>query len=203
VDLRLPADERRLRLRVPRSAGLDCLNHSSSDRYSPARRSSAPPSIQDRHAQGHGQETQARRAQRTRAGGNTCLNDALTPRIPRELKFKIYVSALTQINLDDHKPREHHDNRILRRMVRDYQLRGHSAQATLTMWPSVQSGEPQAHLPFQTAPTPLQTRPSTTSSASSKSTPSRFCAPSSRLAWNIPRPGACSPSSTTSRLSLR
>jgi uridine kinase len=77
------------------------------------------------------------------------LNDALTPRIPRELKFKIYVSALTQINLDDHNRVSTTDNRILRRMVRDYNFRGHSAQATLKMWPSVQSGERKHIFPFQ------------------------------------------------------
>jgi uridine kinase len=77
------------------------------------------------------------------------LNDALTPRIPRERKFKIYVSALTQINLDDHNRVSTTDNRILRRMVRDYNFRGHSAQATLKMWPSVQLGERKHIFPYQ------------------------------------------------------
>jgi len=77
------------------------------------------------------------------------LNDRLTPRIPREQKFKIYVSALTQINLDDHNRVSTTDNRLLRRMVRDYNFRGHSAQATLKMWPSVQSGERKHIFPFQ------------------------------------------------------
>ena len=69
------------------------------------------------------------------------LNDALTPKIPHENKFKIYVSALTQLNLDDHNRISTTDYRLLRRMVRDYNFRGHSAKATLAMWPSVQRGE--------------------------------------------------------------
>jgi Uridine kinase len=77
------------------------------------------------------------------------LNEKLTPRIPREQKYKIYVSALTQINLDDHNRVSTTDNRLLRRMVRDYNFRGHTAQATLKMWPSVQAGERQHIFPFQ------------------------------------------------------
>lgn len=77
------------------------------------------------------------------------LNDALTPRIPRESKFKIYVSALTQMNLDDHNRISTTDYRLLRRMVRDYNFRGHSAGATLGMWPSVQRGEREYIFPFQ------------------------------------------------------
>ncbi|HWR11834.1 MAG TPA: nucleoside kinase [Rectinemataceae bacterium] len=77
------------------------------------------------------------------------LNDALTPKIPQENKFKIYVSALTQLNLDDHNRISTTDYRLLRRMVRDHNFRGHSARATLAMWPSVQRGE-RAHIfPFQ------------------------------------------------------
>jgi uridine kinase len=77
------------------------------------------------------------------------LNDKLTPRIPRAQKYKIYVSALTQINLDDHNRVSTTDNRLLRRMVRDYNFRGHTAQATLKMWPSVQSGERKHIFPYQ------------------------------------------------------
>lgn len=77
------------------------------------------------------------------------LNDDLTPKIPQENKFKIYVSALTQLNLDDHNRISTTDYRLLRRMVRDHNFRGHSARATLAMWPSVQRGE-RAHIfPFQ------------------------------------------------------
>lgn len=77
------------------------------------------------------------------------LNDKLTPRVPKEQKFKIYVSALTQINLDDHNRVSTTDNRLLRRMVRDYNFRGHSALATLRMWPSVGRGERKHIFPFQ------------------------------------------------------
>lgn len=77
------------------------------------------------------------------------LNDALTPRIPAEQKHKVYVSALTQLNLDDHNRIATTDNRLIRRMVRDYQFRGHNAIATLSMWPSVRRGENQNIFPFQ------------------------------------------------------
>ncbi len=77
------------------------------------------------------------------------LNDRLTPRIPREQKFKIYVSALTQINLDEHNRISTTDNRLIRRMVRDNQFRGRSALETIRMWPSVQRGERLHIFPFQ------------------------------------------------------
>ncbi len=77
------------------------------------------------------------------------LNDDLTPKIPQENKFKIYVSALTQLNLDDHNRVSTTDYRLLRRMVRDYYFRGHSALTTLSMWPSVQRGERRYIFPFQ------------------------------------------------------
>jgi len=77
------------------------------------------------------------------------LNDALTPQIKRETKFKIYVSALTQLNLDDHNRIPTTDNRLLRRMVRDYQFRGKGAAATFQMWPSVNRGERKHIFPFQ------------------------------------------------------
>ncbi|HTZ52451.1 MAG TPA: nucleoside kinase [Spirochaetia bacterium] len=77
------------------------------------------------------------------------LNDALTPAIPRDAKHKIYVSALTQLNLDDHNRVSTTDNRLIRRMVRDSQFRGHSALRTLQMWPSVRRGEDRNIFPFQ------------------------------------------------------
>ncbi|MDR1105189.1 MAG: nucleoside kinase [Treponema sp.] len=77
------------------------------------------------------------------------LNDALTPQIAREKKFKLYVSALTQLNLDDHNRIPTSDNRLLRRMVRDYQFRGKDAAGTIKMWPSVQAGERKHIFPFQ------------------------------------------------------
>lgn len=77
------------------------------------------------------------------------LNDALTPRIPHRDKFKLYVSALTQLNLDDHNRISTTDYRLLRRMVRDYLFRGHRPAATLSMWQSVQRGEREYIFPFQ------------------------------------------------------
>ncbi|MFW5788481.1 MAG: nucleoside kinase [Spirochaetota bacterium] len=81
--------------------------------------------------------------------GIHCLNDALTPRIDPENKFRIYVSALTQLNLDDHNRISTTDNRLVRRIVRDHQFREHSALDTLTMWPSVRRGERKNIFPFQ------------------------------------------------------
>jgi uridine kinase len=77
------------------------------------------------------------------------LNDALTSQINRETKFKLYVSALTQLNLDDHNRIPTSDNRLLRRMVRDYQFRGAGAEKTFRMWPGVQKGERKHIFPFQ------------------------------------------------------
>jgi uridine kinase len=77
------------------------------------------------------------------------LNDALTPSIKRDTKFKIYVSALTQLNLDDHNRIPTSDNRLLRRMVRDSQFRGMDAAGTIKMWSKVQSGERKHIFPFQ------------------------------------------------------
>ncbi|MDR2178265.1 MAG: nucleoside kinase, partial [Treponema sp.] len=77
------------------------------------------------------------------------LNDALTPQVDPAFKFKLYVSALTQLNLDEHNRVSTTDNRLIRRMVRDYQFRGHSADTTLSMWPSVRRGENKNIFPFQ------------------------------------------------------
>jgi uridine kinase len=77
------------------------------------------------------------------------LNDELTHSIPRETKYKIYVSALTQLNLDDHNRISTTDNRLLRRIVRDSQFRGHSAFDTLSMWQSVRNGENRNIFPYQ------------------------------------------------------
>ncbi len=81
--------------------------------------------------------------------GIHCLNDELTSRVEQKAKYKVYVSALTQLNLDDHNRISTTDNRLVRRLVRDYQFRGHSALDTLTMWPSVRRGERNNIFPFQ------------------------------------------------------
>ncbi len=77
------------------------------------------------------------------------LNDKLTPRVSAEKKFKIYVSALTQLNLDDHNRIPTTDVRLLRRIVRDHQFRGNNALTTFKMWPAVRAGENKYIFPFQ------------------------------------------------------
>lgn len=77
------------------------------------------------------------------------LNDKLTPLVAPELKFKIYLSALTQLNLDDHNRISTSDNRLIRRIVRDYNYRGKSAADTISMWDNVQKGERLHIFPFQ------------------------------------------------------
>lgn len=77
------------------------------------------------------------------------LNDKLTAKVPSELKFKIYLSALTQLNLDDHNRISTSDNRLIRRIVRDNNFRGKPASGTIDMWPSVTRGEALHIFPFQ------------------------------------------------------
>ncbi|HMP74266.1 MAG TPA: nucleoside kinase [Kiritimatiellia bacterium] len=81
--------------------------------------------------------------------GIHCLNPRLTEAIPAECKLKIYISALTQLNLDTNNRISTTDNRLVRRLVRDNQFRGHSALKTMTMWPSVRRGEKTWIFPFQ------------------------------------------------------
>ena len=77
------------------------------------------------------------------------LNDRLSYMLPAESKFKIYISALTQLNIDEHNPLSTTDCRLLRRIVRDARTRGTTAQETLAMWPSVRRGEEKNIFPFQ------------------------------------------------------
>ncbi len=77
------------------------------------------------------------------------LNEKLTQSIPREWKFKIYVSALTQLSIDDVNRIPTTDTRLIRRIVRDNSTRGHSAIKTIRMWQSVRKGETQYIFPFQ------------------------------------------------------
>lgn len=77
------------------------------------------------------------------------LNPNLTPRIPADQKYKIYVSALTALCMDSHNRIPTTDNRLIRRIVRDYQYRGYSATETLKRWPSVTRGEAQYIFPYQ------------------------------------------------------
>ena len=77
------------------------------------------------------------------------LNDKLTWKVDNSLKHRIYISALTQLNLDDHSRIPTTDNRLIRRMIRDYQYRGYSALDTLSRWPSVRRGENKNIFPYQ------------------------------------------------------
>jgi uridine kinase len=77
------------------------------------------------------------------------LNDRLTPAVPGAAKFKLYVSPLTQLNLDDHNRVPTADNRLVRRLVRDNQFRNAGALKTLAMWPSVRRGELRHIFPYQ------------------------------------------------------
>lgn len=81
--------------------------------------------------------------------GIHCLNDRLSHSLPRENKFKIYISALTQLNIDEHNRIPTTDGRLLRRMVRDARTRGASARDTIQRWPSVRRGEEENIFPFQ------------------------------------------------------
>jgi len=81
--------------------------------------------------------------------GIHALNPDLTPLIESSMKFRIYVSALTQISIDRHNRIPTTDNRLIRRIIRDYNYRGHSALATLKRWPSVRAGEEKNIFPYQ------------------------------------------------------
>jgi uridine kinase len=77
------------------------------------------------------------------------LNERISASISRADKFKIFISALTQLNIDDHNRIPTTDTRLLRRIVRDYQFRGYSAGQTIAIWPSVQRGENKYIFPYQ------------------------------------------------------
>ncbi len=77
------------------------------------------------------------------------LNDELSQSLPKESKYKIYISALTTLNVDEHNRVPTTDGRLIRRMVRDYYTRGSSISRTLSMWSSVRRGEEKYIFPFQ------------------------------------------------------
>ena len=81
--------------------------------------------------------------------GIHALNPELTAQIPDQQKFRVYASALTTILLDDHNYIPTTDNRLLRRIIRDYKYRGTSAQETIRRWPSVRRGESRWIFPYQ------------------------------------------------------
>lgn len=81
--------------------------------------------------------------------GIHALNPELTAHVPEEQIFRVYASALTTILLDNHNYIPTTDNRLLRRIIRDYKYRGVSAQETIRRWPSVRAGENKWIFPFQ------------------------------------------------------
>jgi uridine kinase len=81
--------------------------------------------------------------------GIHAMNPLLIPSIPPEVTYKIYVSALTSIALDDHNCISTTDNRLIRRIVRDFQFRGYSAKETISRWSSVREGEDKWIFPYQ------------------------------------------------------
>lgn len=81
--------------------------------------------------------------------GIHCLNDQFSYSLPKESKYKIYISCLTTLNIDDHNRIPTTDARLLRRIERDARTRGYSAQATIRMWPSVRQGEENNIFPYQ------------------------------------------------------
>ncbi len=81
--------------------------------------------------------------------GIHCLNDKLTDAIPRDKKFKIYISALTVLNIDYYNRISTTDTRIIRRIVRDYKYRNYSAKETIQRWKSIKAGEKKYIYPYQ------------------------------------------------------
>ena len=81
--------------------------------------------------------------------GIHCLNDKLTSSIPKDQKYKIYISALTVLNMDKYNRISTTDTRLVRRIVRDYQFRGYSAKETIRKWKSVNNGEKKYIFPYQ------------------------------------------------------
>ena len=81
--------------------------------------------------------------------GIHCLNDQLTSQIPKEEKYKVYISALTVLNMDRYNRISTTDTRLIRRIVRDHKFRGYSAKHTLNTWHKVNNGEEKNIFPYQ------------------------------------------------------
>ena len=77
------------------------------------------------------------------------LNDLLTAEIPQDKKFKIFISAMTQLNVDNHNRISTSDSRLIRRIVRDFQFRGRNASTTIAQWDDVTEGEAVNIFPYQ------------------------------------------------------
>ena len=81
--------------------------------------------------------------------GIHCLNDSMSYRLPADCRYRIYISALTQLNIDEHNRIPSRDGRLIRRIVRDARTRGTKAEKTIAMWPSVRRGEERHIFPNQ------------------------------------------------------
>ncbi len=79
------------------------------------------------------------------------MNDELSYRLPKDSRYKIYISALTQLNIDEHNRIPTTDGRLLRRMIRDVRKRGTSPTKTISMWDSVRRGEEKYIFPYQSS----------------------------------------------------
>ncbi|MDO4477989.1 MAG: nucleoside kinase [Lachnospiraceae bacterium] len=77
------------------------------------------------------------------------LNEKMSESLPSESKYKVYISALTQLNVDDHNRIRSNDGRLIRRIIRDNRTRGHNASQTIAMWPAVRKGEENNIFPFE------------------------------------------------------
>ncbi len=105
--------------------------------------------FQTGHRESSGTQTQLSEKEVLIIEGIHALNPDLTPQIPRCQKYQLYVSALTTIQLDEHHRISTSDNRLLRRIIRDYKFRGYSATETIRRWPSVRAGEEKWIFPYQ------------------------------------------------------
>ena len=97
----------------------------------------------------NGNQIQAKKGEILVLEGIHGLNDMLTSEIPAEQKFKIFISAMTQLNVDDHNRISTSDSRLIRRIVRDYQFRGRDAATTIGQWNDVTDGEAENIFPYQ------------------------------------------------------
>ena len=101
------------------------------------------------HKEYHGETMKMKSNEILVIEGIHCLNDKLTESIPREQKYKVYISALTVLNIDYYNRISTTDTRLIRRIVRDYNFRGYDALHTLETWASVNRGEESHIFPFQ------------------------------------------------------
>lgn len=131
--------------------------------------------------------------------GIHALNPELTALIPEQQKFRVYASALTTILLDTHNYIPTTDNRLLRRIIRDYKYRGVNARDTIRRWPSVRAGENKWIFPYQENADAMFNTAMLFEFAVIRPKLNRCCSRCPRTVRNMPRPTACSSSSAISR----